>query len=104
MDMAEHVLVANGVVFVYSSGEDARQGALDQPYDAPAPQQPGALRRIAESRRAQLYALDTATGQELWNSGDTIASWNHSSGLSVANGRTYLTTFDGTVYAFGVPR
>jgi hypothetical protein len=104
MDLAEHALVANGVVFVYSSGEDARQGNPDHPYDAPAPQQPGPLRRIAVSRRAQLYALDGVTGRELWNSGETITSWNHSSGLTVANGRAYLATFDGTIYAFGVQR
>ena len=104
MDLAEHVLVASGVVFVYSSGEDARQGVPDHPFDAPAPARPGPIRRIAESRRAQLYALDGITGRELWNSGDTITSWNHSSGLTVANGRAYLATYDGTIYTFGVPR
>ena len=104
MDFAEHAVVANGVVFVYSSGDDARQMTPDRPFDAPSAPQPNPVRRIAESRRAQLYALDGLTGRELWNSGDTIASWNHFSGLTVANGRAYLATWDGTIYAFGVSR
>ena len=104
MDFAEHAVVANGVVFVYSSGDDARQMTPDRPFDAPSAPQPNPVRRIAESRRAQLYALDGLTGRELWNSGDTIASWNHFSGLTVANGRAYLATWDGTIYTFGVSR
>ena len=42
--------------------------------------------------------------QELWSSGDTITSWNHYSGISVANGRVYIGTYDGTVYCFGLPQ
>ena len=41
------------------------------------------------------------TGEELWSSGDQITSWNHFSGLSVANGRVYIGTFDGMLYCFG---
>jgi outer membrane protein assembly factor BamB len=48
-----------------------------------------------------LFALDGQTGQELWSSGDQIASWNHFSGLTVANGRVYIGTFDGMLYCFG---
>ena len=47
---------------------------------------------------AVLYALDGQTGKELWSSGDQITSWNHFSGLSVANGRVYIGTFDGMLY------
>ena len=43
-------------------------------------------------------------GKELWSSGNTIESWNHFSGLTVANGRAYIATFDGTLYCFGIPR
>ena len=49
-----------------------------------------------------LYALDAQTGKELWSSGDQIASWSHWGGLSVANGRVYINTFDGMQYCFGV--
>jgi outer membrane protein assembly factor BamB len=110
MDLAEHAIVANGIVFTYASGEDASQTLLDRPWDAPAGGRMGggldssAARRIPNSRRATIYALDALTGKELWNSGDEIRFWNHYSGLTVANGRAYLATFDGTMYAFGVPR
>ena len=53
---------------------------------------------------AALYALDGQTGKELWSSGNQIESWNHFSGLTVANGRAYVATFDGTLYSFGVAR
>ena len=53
------------------------------------------------SPHAVLYALDGQTGKELWSSGDQITSWNHFSGLSVANGRVYIGTFDGMLYCFG---
>ena len=110
MDLAEHAIVANGVIFTYGSGEDASQVVPDRAFDDPAgPQVGGAVsttadRRIPTSRRAVLYALDALTGRELWNSGNEIASWSHYSGLTIANGRAYLTTFDGTIYAFGVTK
>ena len=64
----------------------------------------GPARRVPNSRRAALYALDGQTGKELWSSGNQIESWNHFSGLTVANGRAYLATFDGVLYCFGVAR
>jgi len=51
-----------------------------------------------------LYALDGQTGKELWSSGNQITSWNHWSGLSVANGHVYIGTYDGNVYCFGLAR
>jgi outer membrane protein assembly factor BamB len=110
MDMAEHAIVANGIVFTYASGEDTTQIVPDRAYDDPAgPQIGGAVsnggvRRIPGSRKAALYALDALTGRELWNSGNEITTWNHYSGLTIANGRAFITTFDGTVYAFGIKR
>ena len=49
----------------------------------------------------RVYALDAQTGRELWSSGDQIHQWNHFSGITVANGRVYLGTYDGTLYCFG---
>ena len=63
-----------------------------------------AANRMARSTHAILYALDAQTGDELWSSGDQIASWNHFSGLSIANGRVYIGTYDGMLYCFGVDR
>jgi outer membrane protein assembly factor BamB len=50
-----------------------------------------------------LYALDAETGKELWNSGNEITSFAHFSGLSIANGRVYLGTYDSVLYSFGLP-
>ena len=109
MDMAEEVLVANGVVFTYGSGEDTRQQGFERAFDEPplaVPTVKGvtgqSARRITNSTHATLYALDALTGQELWSSGNQITSFNHFSGLTVANGRVYLPTYDGYLYCFGV--
>ena len=109
MDMAEAVIVANGVVFAYGSGEDTTQTLPDLAWNEPngpwvgGGLNPYAERRIPSSRHATLYALDGQTGKELWSSGKQITSFNHWSGLTVSNGRAYLGTFDGMLYCFGVP-
>jgi hypothetical protein len=108
MDLAEETVVANGIVFAYSSGVDGTQVVQDAAWNEPGgpryggPLSSGAARRIPSSRKAMLYALDGQTGKELWNSGDTITSFNHFSGITVANGRVYIGTWDGMLYAFGV--
>lgn len=98
MNHAEPPIVANGVVFAYGNGEDTDQSMPDVGLDNTAE------RRIAGSTHAVLYALDAVTGKELWSSGDQIASWNHWSGLSIANGKVYINTFDGTLYCFGIKK
>jgi outer membrane protein assembly factor BamB len=97
MDQAEPPVIANGVVFAYGSGENTAQANVDLGLGYNT-----ASNRIAQSTHATLYALDARTGKELWSSGDQITSFNHFSGLAVANGRVYIGTFDGTVYCFGV--
>jgi outer membrane protein assembly factor BamB len=92
----EPPVVANGVVFAVSNGEFTRQvkenGEL---YTA---------RERIEHRtgNAILYAFDAETGKELFSSGNSLCSFTHFGGLAVSDGRIYLTTFDGTVYAFGM--
>ncbi len=108
MDLAEETVIANGIVFAYSSGVDGTQVVQDLAWNEPGGPRyggglaSGAARRIPNSRKAMLYALDGQTGKELWNSGDTITSWTHFSGITVANGRVYIGTWDGMLYAFGV--
>jgi outer membrane protein assembly factor BamB len=84
--------IINGVVFVTSSGEfrtsDSRVTAAQ---------------RAARSSRAVIYALDAATGKELWNSGATITSFARGGALSGGMSQIYLTTYDGTIYTFGFP-
>ena len=97
MNRAEPPVIAGGVVFAYGNGEDTDQAKFDigLAYNT-------AENRIKGSSHAVLYALDAQTGKELWSSGDQITSWSHWGGLSIANGRVYINTFDGMQYCFGV--
>ncbi|MBS1857372.1 MAG: PQQ-binding-like beta-propeller repeat protein [Acidobacteria bacterium] len=96
MNRAEPPLIANGVIFAYGNGEDTDQAYPDVGLDDVA------SRRIPGSTHAVLYALDAETGKELWNSGDEIKSFAHFTGLSLANGRVYLGTFDSNLYCYGI--
>lgn len=85
-------IVVNGIVFVASSGEykGASTAALS------------AAERARRSTPAVLYALDGATGKELWSSGRTITSFARA-GLAAGAGQVYLVTYDNTLYTFGIP-
>ena len=94
---ADPVVIANGVVFAYGSGEDPTQATVDigLAYNS-------AANRAAHSSHATLYALDAQTGRELWSSEKDIGSWSHSGGLAAANGRLYFGTYDSVLYSFGI--
>lgn len=77
--------VVNGVVFALASGEAV--GATAAQRSAPA----------------VLYALDGATGKELWTSGATMTSFVRGIGPSAGDSQVYVVTHDGTLYAFGMP-
>jgi outer membrane protein assembly factor BamB len=97
MNRAEPPVIANGVVYGYGSGEYTEQAYPDRGlFD-------DSQERIKHSTHAVLYALDAETGKELYSSGDQITSFNHFTGLSVANGRVYIATYDSTLYCFGLP-
>ena len=83
MKRGEPVVVANGMVFGYGSGEETKQSWPDigLNFDSSI--------RAAKSTHATLYVLDAQTGDELYSSGEQITSFNHFSGLTVANGRVY---------------
>lgn len=98
MNRAEPPVIANGIIFAYGNGEDTHQAMYDVGLTNTAEE------RIAGSTHAVLYALDARTGKELWSSGDEITSFNHWSGLSIANGKVYIATFDGVVYCYGIPK
>ena len=85
-------IVVNGIVFAASSGE--HKGAPGA--------QLTAAQRAQRSVPAVLYALDPASGKELWSSGKTITSFARA-GLSAGAGQVYLVTYDSTLYAFGIP-
>jgi len=84
-------MVVNGVVFAVGSGEYHSASASSSPAD-----------RVKRSVPATLYALDGATGKELWSSGNTMKSFA-SAGLSESPGQVYVVTYDGNFYTFGMP-
>ncbi len=84
-------LVMNGVVFAVAGG-GASAGA-----------QMTAAQRAQQSKPAVLYALDAATGKELWNSGTSITSPVFGVGPSGGDSQVYVAAYDGTLYAFGMP-
>jgi outer membrane protein assembly factor BamB len=96
MDQAEPPVIANGVIYAYGSGENGTQSYPDRGLNDSSPL------RIKASTHATLYALDAETGKELYSSGDQIASFAHFTGVSVANGRVYLGTYDSVLYCFGL--
>ncbi len=85
-------IVVNGVVFVLSSGEFA-----------PGDSRTSAAERARKSKPAVLYALEGISGKEFWNSGNTIQSFANNGGLAGGGTRVYVSTHDGTQYAFGFP-
>ncbi len=96
MNLPDPPIVANGVVYAVSTGEFARQWKPD-----------GGLfsskeRADQHTGNAILYAFDAATGKELFSSGKTMPGWTHFSGIAISAGRIYVTTFDSTIYAFGL--
>jgi len=91
-------VVANGIVWALASGEYTQQSKVDGSAGLYSAED-----RAKASSPAILYALDAKTGKELWSSGDSIRSFTHYYGLSVANGRIYIGTYDGTFYCFGIP-
>lgn len=73
-------IVLNGVVFAVSAGAMG----------------PGKGRSV-------LYAFDSATGKELWNSGNAMSSYVPGVPPSAGDGQVYVVTADGTLHAFGIP-
>jgi outer membrane protein assembly factor BamB len=96
MKRGEPAVIANGMVFGYGSGEETKQAWPDigLQFDSTI--------RAEKGTHATIYVLDAQTGKELWSSGDQMHQWNHFSGITVANGRIYLGTYDGTLYCFGL--
>lgn len=88
--------IAGGVVFVLGTGEDTSQvnhGDISQLL---------VNRELRKAGHATLYALDATTGKPLWSSNDAITGWTHFSGLAVADGKVFVTTHDGGIYAFAL--
>ena len=100
-----------GSIVAFKLEEQNGKPALTQAWvsrDIPSPQPPVIANGVvfALSSRAgthaTLYALDAATGKELYSSRNLITAPAALTGLTVANGRVYFGTTDGTAYAFGI--
>ncbi len=88
--------IAGGVLFVVGTGENTQQvnaGDINQLLTN---------RQTRNTGHAILHALDARTGKELWSSGDTMPGWTHFSGLAIGDGKIFVTTHDGAIYAFGL--
>ncbi|HYO84794.1 MAG TPA: hypothetical protein VES20_25555 [Bryobacteraceae bacterium] len=83
-------MIVNGVIFAVSSGEYRADGGSVTPAE-----------RTKRSTPAVLYALDSATGSTLWDSGKTLTSFATTGGLAAGGSRVYVATQDGTQYVFG---
>ena len=81
ISMPEPPVIANGVVFALSAGEVKKKGKL--------------------GGHATLYALDGDTGKEMYSTRDQVTAPANLSGVTVANGRVFFTTTDGTLWGFG---
>jgi len=95
LSVPEPPVVANGLVFALSTGENVTQvdanGLLSS------------AQRSVTKGHAVLYAFDAKTGEQLYSSGDDIKDWSHFAGITVINGHVYAVTHNSTVYAFGFP-
>ena len=87
-DLPDPPVVANGVVFAVSTGENPA---------GPEKQ------RLLNTHPAVLRAMDAKTGKELFNSGDDMKSWVHFSGLAVSDGEVFAVDHDSNVYCFALP-
>ena len=74
--------------------------------DIAAPEPPvianGVVLALSGASRTTLYALDAATGKELYSSRNLVTSPTAGTGMTVTNGRIYFGTTDGTFYTFGI--
>lgn len=77
MDSPQPPVITAGVVFALASGTGAKSHAV-------------------------LHAFDALTGSEIYTTGNQVTSPANLTGISIANGRVFFTTGDGTLYAFGV--
>lgn len=98
-------VVANGIVFGLSTGENPQQtvgtAVVTAPYQF-GKRPLTAVERMKNTTHGILYVLDARTGRTLYSSGGAIKGWVHFSGLAVADGRIYVVDHDSRLYCFGL--
>jgi hypothetical protein len=104
LSVPEPTVIANGILFALSTGENPHQtqGGADIIYHGQR------LLNIPErgmnTSHAILHALDARTGKELYQSGSAMPTWVHFSGLAVADGRVYAVDHESRVFCFGLAK
>jgi outer membrane protein assembly factor BamB len=89
LKVPDPIVIANGVVFALATGENVNQrGQMEG--------------RLRNTQPGVLYALDAHTGRELYNSGKSITSWVHFSGLAIAESLLFSVDYESQVYCFGL--
>jgi outer membrane protein assembly factor BamB len=96
MAIPEPPIVANGVVYALSNGENT------QSIHASGRLMTSQERASTPAGNAVLYAFDAATGKELYSSGKVMPGFAHFTGLAIANGHIYVDTYDDVLYSFGL--
>ena len=95
MSVPTPVVIANGLVFAISDGDNPMQSG-------PSGGVLNTEQRIKDVGHAVLYVLDAETGKTLWSSGDAMKTFSHFSAPVVVGGRVFTTTYDSTLYAFSL--
>ena len=96
MAIPEPPIVANGVVYALSNGENTQ--SIHESGRLLTSQE----RASTPVGNAVLYAFDAATGKQLFSSEKAISGFSHFSGLAIANGHIYVVTFQNVLYSFGL--
>ncbi len=92
--------VANGVVFVVSTGENVVQNL--RPDIRPLTTK--SVWRNTPVGHQILYAFDAETGKPLYSSKDRLKDWDHFSQPVVSNGKVFIVSHDAHLYAFGLKK
>ena len=100
INAGEEALIANDIVFTYGSVKTHIRRRSNRHGTSPRSsvivlRSPRTRRFMRSMRRPE---------KRLWSSGEQITSFNHFSGITVANGRIYLGTYDGTMWCFGIAK
>lgn len=114
LSVPDSPVVANGIVYAISTGENTLRRHADPRYleifrkpGEPPPSPVGnltAAERGQHTSRTTLYAFDAETGEELYSSKDTIDDWTHLSSITVVDGSVYVTTRQSFVFACGLKK
>ncbi len=100
--MPDPPVIANGVLFALSTGENVQQTKEGGVINWNKLTILTNADREGKTKPATLYALDAKTGKVLYNSGSQMEKWVHFRGLAIADGRVDAVDHASNVYGFGL--